>query len=159
MFYRWKINNLVVQESWESVLDCPFKHGDIIEVEVTPSDGSFGGSPARHSTLAGNAAPTLKLSEQTMDNDGRYQARMEAKDPEGDPITFALKSGPQGMTVDPTAGTLLWSVQPGTEGDFAIQVCARDAKGAETILNYQIKTRWQKNEGVEKHAASKASTK
>ena len=39
MFYRWRINNQVVQESWESALDSPLKQGDIVELEVTTSNG------------------------------------------------------------------------------------------------------------------------
>ncbi|MCU0589123.1 MAG: hypothetical protein MUF52_13340 [Syntrophobacteraceae bacterium] len=159
-FYTWKINGRVVQESWENALEVAFKRGDIIEVEAASRDAFSAGSPPRsHSVIVGNAPPRLRLSEQSMDEKGVYRARLEASDPENDSIAFSLMSGPPGMKVDPKTGEVLGAAEPGKSSSFAVNVAARDAVGAETVLGYQVRTQWPERNGGENHASSKSSAK
>lgn len=141
--YRWKVNGDTVQESMEDVLSHPIKDGDFIEVEVTPSDGLNEGKTVLHTALVANAPPKMTLTGQNLSGDGAYEAHVQASDADGDPVTFSLKSAPEGMTIDPTQGTIRWSVQSETKGNFGIEVSARDSKGAETLLSYQFQISWQ----------------
>src|SRR5262249_31399451 len=38
-----------------------------------------------------------------------YQYTVKAIDPDGDPLTYSLPLGPQGMSIDPTSGLITWA--------------------------------------------------
>lgn len=139
--YRWKVDGLVVQESPSNVLARPIKRGDFVEVEVSAQKpGGTGKFVSRYATV-GNAPPEVKLSSQNMGSDGKYEGHLEGKDPEQDSITFGLRNGPQGMTVDPYSGVIRWAAGPEVQGVFSVEVSAKDSQGAETALSFQIKVR------------------
>jgi hypothetical protein len=54
-----------------------------------------------------------------------------AYDPDGDALTYTLKSGPEGASVDPTTGRVSWTPKESDKGKthtFEVEVC--DARGA-----------------------------
>jgi hypothetical protein len=158
--YRWKIDGRVVQESEESVLNSPLHHREFVELEVIVGNGASSGVPVTTSTFVGNASPTVRFSGQRFGGDNVYQANVEATDPEGGPVKFLLKSGPPGMSVDPATGAVRWAVKPEDTGaSYDVQVVAQDSEGAETLLTYQIKTRMESGEGVDKNAKNAAPSK
>lgn len=139
--YCWKVNGQTVQDSPSDVLDSPVKRGDFVEVEVKSGSGDIPGKFVTRYTKVCNAPPVLSLVGQEMGNDGKYEARVEASDPEHDPVTFSLKSGPAGMSVDAATGKIFWMMSADAQGTYSVQVSAKDSEGAETLLNYQIKIR------------------
>lgn len=139
--YRWKINGQVVQESQSAVLDHVVKRKEFVEVEVREgSDNSADKFVSGH-VMISNGLPVLKVVSQDVGSDGKYQARLEASDPDRDPISFSLKSGPPGMSVDPGTGAIHWTMAADAQGAFPVEVSAMDSEGAETILSYQITIR------------------
>ena len=147
--YQWKIDGQVVQESEESVLNSPLSRGAFVEVEAIVSNRASSCSPVTISAFVGNASPTVRFSGQSLESENNYHAKIEAADPEGDPIKFLLKSGPPGMNVDPATGDIRWLVRAEDTGtSYEVQIAAQDSEGAETLLNYQIKTRLESIDGI-----------
>ena len=58
----------------------------------------------------------------------RYQ--VTAIDPDGDPVTFSLESGPGGMLLDEATGMALWAPMPEQVGDNSVVIRASDGRGA-----------------------------
>ncbi len=53
---------------------------------------------------------------------------VNARDPEGDPLTFWLESGPQGAYIDPNSGQFIWT--PTTRASYPASVTVYDSNGA-----------------------------
>jgi hypothetical protein len=49
---------------------------------------------------------------------------VNARDPNGEPVTYALAQAPEGMTMDPASGFIQWT--PVQAGDFTVTVAASD---------------------------------
>lgn len=157
--YRWEIDGEAVQESEDSTLNSPLHRGAFIEVAVIASNSSADSGPVKVSVFVGNASPTLRLAGQSLGGDNTYRATIEAADAEGDPVKFALKTGPPGMNIDPDTGIVQWLVRPEETGSgYEVQVAARDSEGAETLLGYQIKTRLEASDGIVNQANPAASS-
>jgi hypothetical protein len=45
---------------------------------------------------------------------GTYTYNAKAIDPDGDKLTYSLKQGPQGMSIDPNSGVVQWQLLPNT---------------------------------------------
>jgi hypothetical protein len=138
---RWKVNGQEVQKSESDVLGHPIKRGDFVEVEVAPSGADPDGKFVSCYITVANAPPVVRLASQNLGSDGKYEAKLEASDPEKDDVTFSLKSGPPGMSIDAASGSINWTAGANEEGTFGVEVSAKDAQGAETLFMYQIKIR------------------
>ncbi len=147
--YSWKINGQPVLQPNSNVLDRPVFRGDYVEVTVTPIEGGASAKSATCFVVIANAAPALRVQNQSLGADGRYEAHILALDPENDSITFSLRKGPPGMSIDPSMGILQWSPGPDVHGTHEVEVSAVDAQGAEAILSYQIQIRRETMGGTE----------
>lgn len=137
--YTWLVNGEKVQESSEPYLDKPIKRDDFVELRVSLNGAESSPPAATCSTLVGNAGPSLHVANQSINETGQYQARLEVADPEQDAVQLSLKQSPPGMVIDSQASSLQWSIGPEQQGAFEVSVTARDSHGAETLLSYQIK--------------------
>ena len=63
------------------------------------------------------------------------------------------------MLIDQQAQTVKWTVAPDQQGAFDVALSAKDGRGAETLLTYQIKVTWQEGERNKNHETSSAETK
>jgi len=139
--YRWKVNNEAVQESNSNSLAFQTKRGDRIEVAV------FGGAfqdeirAIRANIVVENAPPAIKKVEDHLAVNGEYIARLEASDPDGDPVVLNLQQGPKGMSLDGGRNELRWTVPEGTAGSFPVEVVATDPAGATTVFSYVVTIR------------------
>ncbi len=66
-------------------------------------------------------------SEATVDE--RYVYGLRAVDPENNPLTFALKSSPSGMTIDAERGVIRWTPTAAQIGTAQVTVEVRDVHG------------------------------
>lgn len=147
--YSWKINGQPVLQPNSNVLDRPVFRGDYVEVTVTPIEGGASAKSATSFVVIANAAPALRVQSQSLGADGKYEAHILALDPENDSITFSLRKGPPGMSIDPSTGILRWSPGPDVHGTHEVEVSAVDIQGAEAILSYQIQIRRETMGGTE----------
>jgi hypothetical protein len=58
-----------------------------------------------------------------------YRYQVQAEDPDGDEISYKLDAGPEGMTIDPASGLVLWSISPEVSGTHEVKIEARDTEG------------------------------
>jgi hypothetical protein len=64
----------------------------------------------------------------------RYDA--QATDPDGDPLTYSLLSGPQFMTVDPTTGQVNWLPAEADLGVHPVILHVHDGRGGRAEQRY-----------------------
>ena len=153
--YKWTVNGRTVQDGTENTLAQPLKRGDFVELEVIPSDGAM----RSNSVFVANAPPKLRLKGQKIDGDGVYIAQLEAEDPESDPITLTLKSGPPGMEIDQQNKAVHWKIPSDANGAYGVDVSASDPQGDETMLSFQVKIGWETSGKANSDAASSNSPK
>jgi hypothetical protein len=124
----------------ESELEWTIKAGDKIRVSMIPfNEAGDPGKTVSKKIVCGNAGPEIKLVDQRLSG-GRYEAQVEAIDPEGGKVILTLKKAPPGMKID-SGGKIAWDLKGKAKGSFPIQVSAKDDKGAETILSYSFTIR------------------
>lgn len=141
----FKNNDEVVASYYDGISEYfdvgdSFKAKDKVRAEVIPfSSEGFAGDPKSKTVEIVNAPPSAKLVDQKISGN-TYSGHVEAKDPEGDPITFSIKEGPPGLVVD-QSGNLNWKIGQNTSGSFPIAISVKDSHGAEVVLSYTIGVR------------------
>lgn len=75
--------------------------------------------------------PTLdNVSVRPVSAGAAYSYAVTAVDPDGDPVTFALTQGPEGMTIDSSTGLITWNAPDSEAGrDVAVAVRVDDGRG------------------------------
>lgn len=67
-----------------------------------------------------------------------YRIDAVASDPDGDPLTFSLPVAPQGMTVHPTLGVVVWTPTADQVGTHQVVLRVQDDKGGVAIQSFEI---------------------
>lgn len=139
---KWTVNDADLGSgkhdgiSTEAQLDKDLKEGDVVKVEIIPFDGGgTEGQPVTKSVTIANAPPDMQFIYGRLEGEV-YRAKVQAKDPEGGPVSFTVE-GPAGMKID-QKGNITWKLTPRTAGSFDIRVVAKDEKGLEAVLTYSI---------------------
>ncbi|MEM2870558.1 MAG: putative Ig domain-containing protein [Thermoplasmata archaeon] len=65
-----------------------------------------------------------------------YRYRALAQDDDNDTLTYALLSGPPGMTIDPRTGVLEWL--PEWTGSFKVNLRVSDGRGGEAVQEFNL---------------------
>ncbi len=136
--YQWSKNDAPLSETSSQLsLEDGFVRGDRIALNVTPDDGTAQGNPGRMTVTVGNTPPEITSSA----NDGRvvngtYTYQITATDKDNDPLTYSLKSGPAGMTVNASTGLVQWNIPTDFKGSTMIVVSAADGHGGEAVQNF-----------------------
>jgi hypothetical protein len=123
------VNSATGSITWMPMNSQVGNHGIILVV----SDGHINRSQSFLITVAGNPstnhAPVITSQPgETAFVEQRYSYQVNAYDPDpGTTLTYALKSGPSDMTIDPDTGLILWTgIRTNHLGDHAIIVVASD---------------------------------
>jgi hypothetical protein len=138
--YQWEKNGVVLLDERKEILkQGRFKKGDTINVTMIPDDREIMGSPKKSAPVTIlNSAPVITSSPPLSLEGTKYIYQLEANDPDNDPITFSLKSGPKGMKVDPETGLIQWEIQKEDGGTHSIEIEARDNEGATSYQRYTL---------------------
>lgn len=141
--YNWSKNNAPLFEASDTLtLSEEFKRGDKITVTAVPDDGKRKGNPVSANLFVANSLPVIKPSQETYRFEGReYSYHIKATDPDGDPLTYSLKSAPQGMSINPTTGLISWNVPPDFKGKANVVVSVTDGHGGEALQSFTIEIR------------------
>jgi len=115
-----------------------FKRGDIVSVKITPFDGKGYGRSKTLTTEIKNCPPQIVEHREIQFDGQSYSCQIRATDPDGDPLTYSLKSAPPGMTIDPSTGIIQWSVPPDFEGETSITVSVTDGHGGESSQDLAV---------------------
>ncbi len=68
----------------------------------------------------------------------RYVYGVRAVDPENDPLNYAIKSGPTGMTIDSARGIIRWTPTLGQLGTASATVEVTDSRGNKSTQRFPI---------------------
>jgi hypothetical protein len=130
--YAWTVNGQPGGNG--PALDRVMKRGDFITVTITPFDGKERGRPVTLRSQVTNTPPAIAGIVDVRHSGNLYTARIQASDADGEPIRYALVSGPSDMTVDPVEGTIRWNMPPDYKGRVVFMVSARDQSGAQSTF-------------------------
>lgn len=138
--YQWEKNGVVLNEERGEILDPGlFSKGDSMAVIVTPDDRETLGTPKKSETLIiSNSPPIILSSPPTSVEKTTYIYQVKANDPDNDPITFTLKSGPKGMEMDKKTGLIRWEIRKEDKGNHSVEIEVSDDAGAKSIQRYTL---------------------
>jgi hypothetical protein len=133
--YKWYVNDLPAAGESESLALKGVKKGAWIHVSATPNDGFADGAwreSPRYQVV--NGPPVVRSQPPATIPPSRILTHtIVADDPDGDPLTYALVSGPAGCSL--SGATLTWQVSDADLGRTAqIVIRISDNDGASTIL-------------------------
>jgi hypothetical protein len=134
--YEWIRNN--VPAGTDSSIDSSLQRGDKFSVKVTPYDGEDYGETFDQNWELGNLPPMFaQPGGYTFEKD-LYTFQASATDADGDTLTYKLKSGPKGMTVDSATGLVKWTVPPDLLGTTSYTLTAEDGSGGMAEMTYKF---------------------
>jgi hypothetical protein len=138
--YRWWRNDKQVKEGGENVLDTTgFGRKDIVAVEVVVRDQDAAALPVRATPIVlGNSPPQILSSPSALTNREQYEYLLQAKDPDGDMVNYALETAPPGMTIDRVTGQVTWKVTAGAAGTHRVKVMAEDGQGGTAWQEFEV---------------------
>ena len=136
--YQWEKNGTLLTEERGGILERgQFKKGDTIAVLVTPDDRETLGVPKKSETfIISNSPPIILSSPPTSVEKTTYIYQVKANDPDNDPLTFALKSGPKKMEMDNKTGLIRWEIRKEDKGNHSVEIEVSDDVGAKSIQRY-----------------------
>jgi len=139
--YQWLKDGVELPGQTEESLDgAMVEKGSHIQVQVTPFDGEVAGDVRLSPVVTVQNSPPRITSQPTisLNGDGAYIYQVVAEDPDGGPVTYSLKSAPEGMSIDSAEGTIRWTATRNDIGIHPIEIVATDAEGAEVIQRYDL---------------------
>jgi hypothetical protein len=138
--YRWWRNNSEVADGDVRELDTNgFAKGDTIVVEVTPSDATSKGKSKLSSPITIlNSAPTIITVPPTKIERARFVYAVNAQDPDGDQLVYALEVSPPGMKIDKVTGRIEWPLTGKLVGNHKVRVTATDGEQAKAFQEFDL---------------------
>lgn len=144
--YAWKKNGLPAGE--ESRIGGALKRGDRIAVSITPFDGKARGESLTLEREVRNVPPSIEGVENPLLTGDLYTCRIAASDADGDPLAYALKEAPPGMSIEKATGTIRWEISPEVRGRVPAVVAVTDGNGGEATY-YMVVTIGEETPGAE----------
>jgi len=142
--YEWSFNDEMAGSS--NRLDVPLKRGDKFSVRVTPFDGQEYGRYVMLRKEIVNMPPLFLQTEKAVFDGETYRCQFMAEDPDGDTLTYSLKSGPTGMKISPTTGLTTWKVPEDFTGLAKISVVAEDGHDGKTQYDLNVTIKQEESE-------------
>ncbi len=140
--YEWTKNGEPAGNSKR--IEAPLRRGDKVSVKITPFDGEAYGRPGFLDREIINLPPMI-IEDKKFNFDGKiYTYQIKATDPDGDPLTYSLKSAPSGMTIDPSKGLIKWNVPPKFTGKTPITISVTDGHGGESLQSLTLEIKPEK---------------
>jgi hypothetical protein len=134
-FYEWFINGELV--GTERQLNSPLKRGDKLIINIKPFDGKEYGKIITLKREILNLPPVIVEHKDYHFDGNIWSYQLKASDPDGDPLTYALKESPPGMTID-NSGLIKWNVPPDFKGSARVTVSVTDGHGGEASQSFFI---------------------
>lgn len=138
--FTWEKNGIKLPEERKDFLESgKFKKGDKIIVTVTPDDRESLGITKRSETITILNSPPLITSSPPIYIEGeRYSYQVKVDDPDNDPVSFKLKSGPRGMEIQRETGLIQWEIKKEDVGEHLIEVEVSDNDGLKSQQKYTL---------------------
>lgn len=136
ILYEWTKNGEPAGNSKR--IEVPLKRGDKIDVKITPFDGEAYGHPVILHREIVNLPPMI-IEGNKYNFDGKvYSYQVKATDPDGDPLSYSLKTAPAGMTIESSEGLIKWDVPPEFKGKTQFTVTVTDDQGGEAMQSFVL---------------------
>jgi hypothetical protein len=138
--YQWLINNQASPAETDQVLRGDrFRRGDLVTVQVIPSDAEDTGRTYIPLAITiPNAPPRFTTAPPAAFESAVYQYEARADDADGDDVRYALASAPAGMTIDPVTGRITWPLTNQPSGGYSVDVVAEDGVGGRTSQQFSL---------------------
>ncbi len=137
ILYEWKKNGSPAGTT--AHIDSQLRRGDKVAIKMTPFDGEDYGRPVILNREIQNLPPMI-IEDDAFTFDGEvYTLQVRASDPDGDPLTYSLKSAPDGMGIDAKTGIVTWNVPREFTGAVPITVSVTDGQRGETTRDLTLK--------------------
>jgi hypothetical protein len=135
--YQWEKNKEpLTGATGETLSHDLFSKGDKISCRATISEEETDEVTYQSSVITiANSGPTItsRLSGNNMEGYS-FSYTVVAEDPDGDPLEFSLNKAPEGMTIDPSTGTISWEAgEDQRKGVYEFEAVVRDPEGAKAI--------------------------
>ena len=142
LLYEWQVNGKPIDANDHNTLAGDQVHSaDQILVLVTPSDPHSKGEALVSPLITVTNRPPEIVSLAPKDDQGKYYTyQIVAKDPDLDPLNYALLEGPSGMEVHPTTGLVHWEVVPLPKNKSHIALEVNDGKGGKAVQQFTLQT-------------------
>jgi hypothetical protein len=128
--YEW-MKNREPAGSGRSI-SAGLRRGDTVFVRITPYDGEAYGRAMFVERKIQNMPPMI-VEDNVFTFDGEiYSFRVRATDPDEDPLSYSLKSGPDGMSINAETGDVTWPVPQDFVGEVPVTVAVSDGVRGET---------------------------
>ena len=136
ILYEWTKNG--EPSGNNSRLEVPLKRGDKVNVKITPFDGeAYGHSVILHREIV-NLPPVIIEDMKFSFDEKIYTFQVKATDPDGDSLTYSIKTPPANMTIDPLTGVVKWDVPPEFKGRVFVSISVTDGRGGEATQGLTI---------------------
>ena len=139
--YQWYVNgNSVSDQTGDSFSCASYKHGDMVYVIVTPSDGEKNGvSIASASIAIQDTAPVILSKPPNTMTGSLFTYPVEASDIDNDPLSYKLESAPPGMTIN-KSGVISWNTAGITSAmDVTVKVIVDDGFGGKANQTFSLR--------------------
>lgn len=136
ILYEWTRNGEPAGNGRQ--LAVPVKRGDRISVKVTPFDSENYGKPIVLKREILNLPPVISEDRNFTFDGTIYTYQVKASDPDGDALTYSLKSAPEGMNIDPPTGLIKWNVPTAFKGEAPAAISVSDGHGGEAVYNIKV---------------------
>jgi hypothetical protein len=134
--YEWTKNGEPAGKNKQ--IDVPLRRGDKVDIKITPFDGeAYGQTVILHRGIL-NLPPMIIENKNYNFNGELYTYQVNANDPDGDQLTYSLKTAPAGMTIEPSTGSIKWSVPTEFEGKTSFIVSVNDGHGGEATQTFNL---------------------
>ena len=134
--YEWTRNGEPAGNGQQ--IEGQLRRGDKVIVTIVPSDGEASGSPIIMRREVKNMPPAISDNKKFSFDGKVYTFQVPASDPDGDTLTYSLKSGPKGMTVNSATGLVYWNVPAEFKGKAPFMVSVSDSQGGESKKSFSI---------------------
>ena len=141
--YSWRVNGEVQEATRERFSTEGLARGDEIVVRVRATDGEDETPPLDSAPLrVGNSAPAIVSTPVGVNSEGVFRYVVEARDPDGDRnLRFRLLAGPEGATIDPLLGEVVWTASVASVGTHPFEIEVEDGHGGRTQQRFDVTVR------------------
>jgi hypothetical protein len=141
--YAWTVNGELHETARERFLADDLKRGDEVVVRVRATDGEDETPPLDSAPVrVGNSAPAIVSTPVGVNSEGVFRYVVDARDPDGDRnLRFRLLAGPEGATIDPLLGEVVWTASADRVGTHSFEVEVEDGHGGRTQQHFEVTVR------------------
>jgi len=137
--YKWTVNDNDLPNNTPVLNGNQFKRGDRVAFAVIPSDSEGEGEPFRSQTVTIPNGPPRFASTPPLDFKAEtYSYQAVAIDPDDDPLTYSLITGPNGMIINTKTGLLTLQIKKEHAGTHIIEIEVKDSQGSKDLQKYSL---------------------